>query len=93
MLAYRFTHFSGYIPCKVMSRYGAGIHTQIVVKLTAARGPYQRGEVQHVPAGDVVKRPLRVSRQHTGKLFGTTISAADIAALPVAPFSTPADLG
>ena len=51
MFAY-FDSFAGLVPCRVLSVATDGV----VVRLTAARGPYRRGEVLTWPHTRIVSR-------------------------------------
>lgn len=72
-LANMFTYFSGLIPCKVVNvtdqlQNTAGVFCRhVVVRLTADRGPYRKGETIICPQHNVIPRPYvywRNRRQH-----------------------------
>lgn len=93
MLAYVHRHLSGFLPCKALARARlpegtpapapTSMWPELLVRLTADRGPYKRGEVLRVPRGEVVRRPLLRSRQSPGRLYGYTLPPEAIAQLPL----------
>jgi len=84
MLAYWRTSFSGFVPCRVLSDrpYSKPGQDGLFVKLrtTAARGPYPKGHIVETRLSNVVRRPLRISRQSKGRLYGFTLGPEDFQA-------------
>jgi len=88
MLAYWFT-LNRAVPVKVIATYGTDADRQYVVKVTAMRGPYERGEIHHVGHLHLAARPCHRSLQHIGRIYSRALTAAEIATLPVASFASP----
>ena len=65
-----FTHFSGYIPCKVISLERST--KTCVIRLTATRGAYKAGERMTVSVQEAIpKRAVKLSRQKPGHYYNT----------------------
>jgi len=81
MLAYWHTPFSGFVPCRVLSDrpYSKPGQDGLFVKLrtTAARGSYPKGHIVETGLSNVVRRPLRISKQSKGRLYGFTLGLDD----------------
>ena len=86
MLAYWATYWHGFIPCRVLSsKPYKKLETDglwVTLRTTASRGPYRKGLIIETRLHDVVRRPLRVSRQSRGKLYGFTLGLEDFSQQP-----------
>lgn len=91
MLAYFHTTSLDFIPCKILARvpkraaampmdadYGGPL---AVIRVTADRGPFKRGDELLEPQGALVKRPLYRSRG-SRRLYGYTFAPDELAHLP-----------
>lgn len=84
MLAYWHRMFSGFVPCRAVARYvDSDGCKRVILRTTAERPNYPRGWLEHAFAYDVCQRPLRVSRQHLGRLYTPAITEEQYEALPV----------